>query len=177
MILSNEQGNAAVTAIKNKQLMPGSLLLECIYLLDTPSHDALQSSRYLPPTSLRIVLDHSMANIADKLSHDQINRSQIMLKKEVSLKIVRSQAEEIREKLAAADDIARQQAPLIIDRARQDISKQLQSEIDRLNALRQHNPNVRQDEIRYFENQLDALTQVLEATKPRLEALRIIVAT
>jgi hypothetical protein len=39
------------------------------------------------------------------------------------------------------------------------------------------NPNVRAEEIGYFEQQLQAVTQVLNAASLRLDALRVIVAT
>jgi ATP-dependent helicase HepA len=177
MLLSDEQGNTAVTAIKYKELQPGTLLLESIYLLDTPSHDALQSSRFLPPTSIRIVLDSKKKNHAETLTHERIKRSQITLNKEMTKKVVRSQAQAIRDMISICDDMARQQAPQILAQAQRDISSVLQREIDRLIALRQVNPNVRENEIRYFEGQLNALVQVLEASKPRLEALRVIVVT
>ena len=49
-------------------------------------------------------------------------------------------------------------------------------EVNRLKALQQVNPNVRNAEIDFFEQQLQALAQLIDATRLRLDALRVIVA-
>jgi ATP-dependent helicase HepA len=48
-------------------------------------------------------------------------------------------------------------------------------EINRLKALQQVNPNVRDDEIAFYQQQLQALTRLIDATRLRLDALRVIV--
>lgn len=50
-------------------------------------------------------------------------------------------------------------------------------EIERLKALRQVNPNVRDEEIQFFEQQLQQLTGALKSSNLRLDAVRVIVAT
>ncbi len=44
-------------------------------------------------------------------------------------------------------------------------------------ALSLVNPNVRAEEIQFFEQQLEMLTEVLDSASLRLDALRVIVAT
>lgn len=44
-------------------------------------------------------------------------------------------------------------------------------------ALSKVNPNIRGEEIAYFEKQLAALTDVIDAANIRLDAIRVIVAT
>jgi ATP-dependent helicase HepA len=53
----------------------------------------------------------------------------------------------------------------------------LSTEINRLKALRPVNPNVREDEIAFFEQQLAALNTLIDASQLRLDALRVIVVT
>ena len=48
-------------------------------------------------------------------------------------------------------------------------------EINRLRALQKVNPNVRDAEIDFFDQQLKALTQLIDATRLRLDALRVVV--
>ncbi|OQW40989.1 MAG: hypothetical protein A4S08_02980 [Proteobacteria bacterium SG_bin4] len=50
-------------------------------------------------------------------------------------------------------------------------------EIERLKALRQVNSSVRDEEIQFFEQQLQQLTGALESSNLRLDAIRAIVAT
>jgi ATP-dependent helicase HepA len=51
------------------------------------------------------------------------------------------------------------------------------SEIARLKALRQINPNVRNEEIEFFIRQLQALTLAFDSARVRLDALRVIIST
>jgi hypothetical protein len=61
--------------------------------------------------------------------------------------------------------------------AGQQARRALQVETDRLRALSGINPAVRHEEIEFFEYQLQLLESVLHAASPRLDALRIMVAT
>ena len=53
----------------------------------------------------------------------------------------------------------------------------LQKEVGRLKALRRVNPNVREEEIAFFEMQQKALIKAIDYAVPRLDALRVIVTT
>ncbi len=50
-------------------------------------------------------------------------------------------------------------------------------EIERLKALQQVNPNVRDEEIQFFKQQLQQLIDALKSSNLRLDAVRVIVAT
>ncbi|UJP04105.1 MAG: hypothetical protein LZF85_06665 [Nitrosomonas sp.] len=50
-------------------------------------------------------------------------------------------------------------------------------EIECLKALQQVNPNVRDEEIQFFKQQLQQLTGALKLSNLRLDAVRVIVAT
>lgn len=177
MVISNEKGNTAVCAIKHNSIKPGTLLLECIYILEAQTRTAVNTHFYLPATSIRLVLDIKNSDRSDSLSHAAINRTLITVNKETANKIIRSQSTIIRSLLESCDQIAAKRAPSILIETHQHITLSLQAEIDRLIALRQVNPNVREAEIKYLENHIDALNHAMEASKPRLEALRVIVAT
>ena len=73
--------------------------------------------------------------------------------------------------------MANKQAPEILETAHQQTKQTLLIEINRLKALSKVNPNIRKEEIIFFEKQLKALTQVLESASMRLDAIRVIVAT
>jgi len=49
-------------------------------------------------------------------------------------------------------------------------------EINRLKALRKINPNIRDEEIVFFEQQLVALNEVLDGASLRLDSLRVLIA-
>lgn len=177
MILAQETGNTAVTAIRHNKIKPGSLFIECVYLLEVASSLELQTSRYLPATTIRTVTDHAGRNQTDLLPHELINASRIHVDTETAKKVIRSQEDMLRKMIAQSEKRAQAEAPAILTKAHRQIRQTLETEINRLRALRKVNPNVRDDEIRFFENEWRTLDQLLDATGLRLDAIRVIVST
>ncbi|MCP4391351.1 MAG: hypothetical protein GY802_23870, partial [Gammaproteobacteria bacterium] len=64
----------------------------------------------------------------------------------------------------------------LIEHARANGRELLGHEIERLVALQQVNPGVRDDEIEFFRNQLNHFEAALEHARLRLDAVRVIVA-
>jgi ATP-dependent helicase HepA len=177
IMLSGEQGNSAITAIKSPRIKPGTLLIECLFLIESSAASTLHASRYLPPTTIRVLLGQSGRDLADKLSHEEINQNRERLDAQTSSKVIRAYEKELRQMINNADAIAKQQAPEIIARAHRDTGALLSREIDRLEALRKVNPNVREAEVEFYREQWRALDLALETAVPRLDAARVIVAT
>jgi ATP-dependent helicase HepA len=177
LTLIGEKGNTGFTAITHPGLKPGSIFLECLYVLDTPSHKSLETRRYLPPTLMRFVVDQQGRNIEDALSHERISECRVDVDKDTSRKIVKACMPQIQTIIPAADDLAQQQAPQIIQQAKERTQQALGKEIDRLQALRIVNPNIRDEEVDYLVIQQEQLLQVLTNAVVRLDAVRIIVAT
>jgi ATP-dependent helicase HepA len=177
MVLGSEQGNTAMASIKVRGLKPGSLLLECLFSLESSANTALQASRYLPPTTIRVVLDQQGRDLHEALPHATINKVREGVDNETASTIVRAYKTELKAMLASCEKQAGQQAPQILAEAHQHTRDTLRAEIDRLKALAIVNPNVRDDEIKFFSLQLQALTEVLDAASLRLEALRVLITT
>jgi ATP-dependent helicase HepA len=175
MVLSAEQGNTAVTAIKHKSFKPGILLLETIYVITSAASETLQTSRYLPPTAMRFVLDKKGKDFSATLTSDYIDTHSTHIPQETAIEVVRSQRQQIRELVFASDQLAQQQAPAIIDQAHKHASTALSKEVNRLKALQLINPNIRNEEIDFFATQLAEIDKVLDAASPRLDAVRVIV--
>ena len=177
LILSNETGNTALCAIKNKNLKAGSLIMESIYILESSAEQTMHVNRYLPPTTIRVVVDQQGNELMEILPHDFINAHQIPVKKEIAKKVIKSHKDEIKQLVDFSDVVVNQKTPQIVGDAHQNAKTLLQQEIDRLQALKRINPNVRDDEIEFFTSLLNAVNVVLDSTQPRLDALRVIVAT
>ena len=177
LVLSNETGNTALIALKHPSLNPGTMYLECVYILEPVAQTALQSKRYLPPTTIRLVVDQRGKSVGNILTHETINSSLIPIDAETANTVVRSQTREIKLMTAASEDLALSRKPQLITGAHKQIMGTLEPEIERLRALKSHNPNVRDEEIAFFESQRNAINAALESANVRLDALRVIVAT
>ena len=175
MVVTNEPGNTALTAVKYRGVQAGSVLLECLFVLEAAAVEALQSQRYLPPTTIRIVMDEHGNDHNEKLAHDVINRAAAAVDINTAIQVVRAKQKALKSLLQKCEQRAQQQAPAIFKAAHAQAEDILMREINRLKALQQVNPNVRDDEINFFDRQLQALTQLIDATRLRLDALRVIV--
>lgn len=177
LVLNNEQGNTAVTSIKHPQINPGTMLLECIFILETSNNTELQTSRYLPATSIRILIDADKKDYESIVSHRYISQNREHIKKKMANQVINAYGEEIRDLISASEALAQKQAPQLLAAAHKDAEQTLLSEINRLKALQAVNPNVREEEIQFFEKQYAALNDALDTSSIRLDGIRIIITT
>ncbi|MEA1888307.1 MAG: RNA polymerase-associated protein RapA [Pseudomonadota bacterium] len=176
MITSSEMGNTAMTAISKTHIKSGSMLLECIYSLEVPPISVLQSDRYLPPTSIRVLIDERGKDHQQDLTHPFIEEHRVHVPEKMANKIIRAKEKELRHLFSLCEEIAERQTPDILSQAHQQSGDILMREINRLKALKQINPNIRDEEIDFFEQQLTALNEVLDAASLRLDSLRVLIA-
>lgn len=176
-ILNHETGNAVVVALKHKKVQPGTLLLETLFVLEASGQNVQQSNRYLPPAVIRILLDEDGNGAYPHLDHDAINQHLAPVAGGIAKQVIQLKEDAIRELLTASEQQAGAQAPQLIAQAEARIQQTFTPEIERLKALQQVNPNVRDEEIQFFEQQLQQLTDALKSSNLRLDAVRVIVAT
>lgn len=177
MVTTHEQGNSTLVTIKVANIKPGSLLLECLYVLESSASSNLQANRYLPPAVIRILVDQKGNDFARALPHDAISRARQKVNRETANKVIQGYSDELRGMIGHCDTHAQQQASALLSEAHKKSSQLLQQEIHRLRALSRINANVRDEEIAYFENRLAELDQAIDAATPRLDAIRVIVTT
>jgi ATP-dependent helicase HepA len=177
MVVTNEMGNTSVTAVEYKAVQAGSVLLECLFSLESAPIEELQSSRYLPPTMIRVVCDERGADHHLKLSHKTINEGRQFVDRGVGNKVVKAKKKILKAMLQRSEKFAELKSAKLLELAQENASNTLTTEINRLKALSKVNPNIRTEEIQYFEKQLSMLTDVIDAANIRLDAVRVIVAT
>ena len=177
MVPASETGNTAMAAVKYKGVRAGTLLLECLFTLDSACSELLQTSRYLPSTTIRVVADQYGKDHSDALTHEQIMATREKIPPQTAIKIIRTYSQQLRELLAGCEALANRQAPGIIAAARDQSTQTLTREVDRLKALALVNPNVRDEEIEFMELQREAVMAALDSATLRLDALRVAVAT
>jgi len=177
MIPGSESGNTAITTVKYRGVKPGTLMLECLYTLDAVRSELLQTGRYLPATTIRILADQYGKDHSALLSHSRISVIRETIPADTAAKIIRGYSQPLRDLLKTCEQLADQHAPALIMEAREQANCTLGNELDRLRSLAQVNRNVRPHEIGFMEQQAEAVSLALESASFRLDALRVIVAT
>ena len=166
-----------MTATDYKGVKAGSVLLECLFSLETAPIDKLQTNRYLPPTMIRVVCDERGADHHIKLPHKNINDIRQFVDSGVGNKIVKAKKKILKAMLQRSEKFAELKSAKLLQQAHQHAMETLSTEINRLKALSKVNPNIRTEEINYFEKHLSMLTDVINGANIRLDAVRVIVAT
>jgi ATP-dependent helicase HepA len=176
MILSSEFGNTALIALNYSGVKAGTLLVECHFLMEFSDDSHRHNERYFPNSSIRVVIDESGQDHAERLELEASLQQSQRVDKDTAIKIVKARQSELTRMLEMAELVADTRVPGLITNARTNGRDQLGHEVERLRALQKINPGVRNDEIEFFQDQLDRFETALEHSRLRLDAVRVIVA-
>ncbi len=174
-IINTEIGNTTMVTIKHKGLQPGSLFIECLYNLVPASSQKLDTARYLSNSTLRVVIDQQGKQYQTSLTHAVIEKIQDRIPREVVSKIIKGHAAALKKMLAVCDKLVSQHVPVVVDKARQQVERDYNREVDRLVALKTINPNIRDEEITFFRQEKQLIIEQLDATVSQLDAIRVMI--
>jgi len=177
MIMSGDFGNTAVCTMKLPPLKAGTILLEAIFTVSCTAPPALQLHRYLPLTTVRTVVDNKHNDLSNILTEKHFNKLGQRVRRHAAQDFVRHARPKIVTMIEKAEQLAAEQEQSIIDTANKQMQTLQQSELRRLRALAEVNPNIRQEEIDYLLAEVDELQHHLDSAHIKLEAVRVAVVT
>ena len=176
LILNENKGNASVCILKNKGIKAGTILIESLFKLESIAPKYLQAQRFLPFTCIRLLMNDKGANLANNVSHDQLSSQCKKLDKVNARLVLKSEEKIVKAILDKAKQLAQNLGNDIKQKSLDSMKIQQTNEVDRLNNLKQINPNVRPEEITYLNRQTELLEKYLAETEVKLESVRVIVA-
>ncbi|MBI1422729.1 MAG: RNA polymerase-associated protein RapA [Gammaproteobacteria bacterium] len=175
IVSSSEMGNTSLVSIKHKSLVPGTLLLECCYALESASTKQLNTARFLPMAEIRILIDQQGRRLESHLSEAWLAQAQQEIKRDIAMQVVKSQLSLLKSMLSATDKLVTAAVPELMTQASQNAGQEYQQEIDRLLALQKVNRNIRDAEIEHLRHERQSVLHQLGATVAQLDSLRVIV--
>jgi ATP-dependent helicase HepA len=176
MLTAGDLGSAALVAVQDPRLKPGSVLLELVYVAECPAPPELQLERFLPPTALRLLLDVQGHERGDEFPAGQLTGTCLTRNRKLSAAVLKSQAARLQAMLAAGERLVQPRAAGLERQARQAMQHVLDHELSRLHRLAEAGAGVRPDEIAHLEAQQQALARHLARVHLRLDAARVIVS-
>ncbi|WP_051227542.1 RNA polymerase-associated protein RapA [Oceanospirillum beijerinckii] len=176
-IVQGSLGNSAVSIFKTKALPEGTLLLEVIASVQCSAPKHLHIGRYLPPSTLRFLLDERGNNLAAKVSFEGLAPKLDKLKKATAREVVKLRQEQIRTLADKAEELANDHLPTIIEQAQLNMQALLYPELQRIKALQEVNPSVRDIEVKALEMEYLSVAQALENARINIEGIRVIIVT
>ncbi|MEI7086174.1 RNA polymerase-associated protein RapA [Pectobacterium versatile] len=177
LVLSGDTGSCAVSLLKNKALPVGTLLAELVYVVEAQAPKHLQLTRFLPPTPVRLLMDRKGTNLAAQVEFESFNRQLNAVNRHTSSKLVNAVQPDVHAMLQQAEALVETQARQLITKAQEQADLQLRRELERLEALKAVNPNIREDELTALENQREQVLSNLHEANWRLDAIRLVVVT
>ncbi len=177
LVLSDEIGNASIGLLKNEALPVGTFFLECLFTVEATAPAHLQLGRYLPTTPIRILVDKTGNNLADKVSESVLDNQLAPVKKQIALQLIKALKSQIGPLVTQAESHGKQQIEAIQTKALENMQTKLEQEQQRLTALKAINPSVRQAEIDFIAHQQSQLTHYIDKAQLTFEAVRMIVVT
>jgi ATP-dependent helicase HepA len=172
LLLGSEKGNSSFAVWPDGGA--AGLYLEAIYLLECIAPPHLHVDRFLPPTPLRVLLDHRGNDTGRAITPEMLARC---LKGGEAYTLL--DRPELREELLPnllerAQGIASSHVQGIVSQARKAMIAQLEHETARLRELQKVNRSVRAEEIALLVEQQSALDRHLIGARLRLDAIRLI---
>ncbi len=177
MVMSGEFGNTAFCTLKLPPLKAGTILLEAIFTISCTAPASLQLHRYLPLTMVRIVVDGRLNDLSNILTEKHFNKLGQRVRRHNAQDFVRHSRSRIVTMIEHAEQLAAKHEPSIVAAAETQMQNLQQAELQRLQALAEVNPNIRQEEIDHLSANTSELQHYLAAAHIKLEALRVAVVT
>ncbi|MBS8240446.1 RNA polymerase-associated protein RapA [Marinobacter lipolyticus] len=174
-VTSSGLGKAALASLSVKALPAGTLLLEALFTVHCPAPEALQLSRYLPVSPLRLLVDVNGRDLSAALPHDRLNDLCSNIRRRTAQAVVPQVRPQVETMVDHAERLAEPHLEPMRERALDQLRQVFEPEIRRLEALKQVNPAIRDEEIGFFRDQFAAAQSAIEQASLALEGIRVIV--
>ncbi len=171
VILGSEKGNSTFAWWPDTRV--SALYLEAFHLIECVAPPSLHIDRFLPPTPLRVLIDHRGADVSAVISVEALAAA--LQRGDPAILGAPAVREDVLPRLLKESRaIVERRAPPMVVAARRKMAEQLDHEIARLSALRGVNPSVRIEEIDLLIAQKSSLDRCLEGAGVQLDAIRLI---
>lgn len=193
LLTASDLGGATMTVVRDGRFKQPTLLLEMLYAVDCPAPPELQVGRFLPPTTVRLLLDGNGRNLADEFAHDTLRGECLAGNRPLARALLQSQAPRLVEMIEQGERLAQAARGTLEAEAMTRMQVAFDAELARLTALAQialavraersrcasdeedRKPQSILDERERQRRQRERLAQALTRVALRLDALRVVV--
>lgn len=180
MLLSNEMGNTSVCSVKAssmpEQFQPGQLFIQTVHILNLdipPEYQQHINSQQLQALPVLTTCNEKAEDISDIFNATSFKR----VDKSIAKQIVQLKENEIKNAVSVISDSITEHATSYLQSHYISNLLMLENEVNRLAALKNVNPQVRDEEITFFKIQLEAFESALQHPVSRLDSIRLIITT
>ena len=176
-VTSSGLGKAALASLSVKALPPGTLLMEALFTVHCPAPDALQLTRYLPVSPLRLLVDVNGKELSGALPHNRLNEMCSNIRRRTAQAIVPQIRPQVETMVDHVERLSEPHLEPLKAGAFEQLAASFEPEIRRLEALQKVNPAIRDEEIDFFRKQFEAARDAIGHASLALEGIRVIVTS
>lgn len=173
-ISSKEMGNVTISSWKNPS--KENFLFEGYYLLSCIADKKLQLQKFFPPTPLRVLLNGQFQDMTQKLPKKFIDENTETIDSEKRAQMKELPKDFLKECIKKGKELCVARAKQYKEKFRDDMLKNMNAEIERLEALRKVNPTVSETEILLLKFNRDNMLKAMDKAELSLDSLRLIVS-
>ncbi|WP_278404467.1 RNA polymerase-associated protein RapA [Pseudoalteromonas ruthenica] len=177
MICDDDFGTASVALFKNKKLPAGTFFVELVYIAEAMAPKSLQLGRYLPPTPIRLLLDKGGNDLSANVAFDTFNQQLNAVGRQTASKLVNALQSAIHPLIEQGNEQAQVHMEQLREQAKQSMHQALDTELTRLQNLKEINPNIRDEELSYYRDNKQQMDDYIDKAKVKLDAIRLIVVS
>lgn len=175
MVINSELGNATLATLPIKALPPATLLLELWFTVETQASHALQLGQFLPLQPFRLLLNISGKDLSKAVSYEQLNGLSQSVGKQKRVPIIAQIRPSIETMYQDGVVQANSRLDDIKSQGEKLASQQIGAEIERLKALRQVNPNIRDEEIIHLVDKLGYSLAAISRAEIVCQGMRVLI--
>ncbi len=176
-IINTEFGNSTFCTMALPPIPAGTVILEAIFTTHCPAPKRLQLHRYLPKTMKRIVVGSNGLDMTNILKPEHIASRLTFVKKPIALNIIEHGQETIKTLITKAELLVVEHQEALVTESVEQMRQHESANLERLVALAQVNPNIRDAEITQQKAKIQDLSSYIERASFKLDAIRVILIT
>lgn len=172
-ISSKEMGNVTIGTWKTPS--KEQFLFEAYFVLNAVAEKKLQLSKWFPPTPLRVILNAQFQDLTQKMPKKFLDDHIQFIDQEKRSQLKELPKEFIKDCIKKGKELCIPRARQYKEKFKEEMLKFMNSEIERLEALRKVNPTVSETEILLLRFHRDNMLKAMDLAELSLDSIRIII--
>lgn len=177
LVINTELGNSAFCTLETNAFAPGTLLLEAVFKLRCIGNLQGQISRFMPQGYLRIVMDERGRQHQQALAEKSFNKLAGRIPRATAQELIRHARPQVEALVELANQAVIEPGKALKADAMEAMQQHMTTEINRLKALAQVNPAIRQEELDAQTQTVQSLTDAIQSAELCLDAIRVAIVT
>jgi ATP-dependent helicase HepA len=117
LLTRSDLGTSVLTVIRDGRFARGTLLLECLFVVECQAPRALEADRFLPPTLLRCLIDETGQDLGQSVPHEGLEGHCLSHNHRLARTLLEARGSRLAPMVEAAERVAQQAVPRLREEA------------------------------------------------------------